>query len=67
VGGLFFEANAATSWRVSSSAKVGVALWSPDTGRELTISLIAHDGLSTQRQFFRRDSRYVGAELRFDL
>jgi hypothetical protein len=67
VGGIFFEANAATSWRVSSSAKLGLALWSPDTGRELTISLIAHDGLSTQRQFFRRESRYVGAELRFDL
>jgi hypothetical protein len=67
VGGLFFDANAATSWRVSSSAKIGVALWSPDTGRELAISLIAHDGLSTQRQFFRRESRYVGAELRFDL
>jgi Protein of unknown function (DUF1207) len=67
VVGLFFEANAATSWRVSTSAKVGVALWSPDTGREVAISLIAHDGLSTQRQFFRKESRYVGAELRFDL
>ncbi len=67
VGGLFFDANAATSWRVSSSGKIGVSLWSPDTGREITISLIAHDGLSTQRQFFRRESRYIGAELRFDL
>jgi hypothetical protein len=67
VGGIFIEANAATSWRVSSSAKVGLALWSPDTGREIAISLIAHDGLSTQRQFFRRESRYLGAELRFDL
>jgi hypothetical protein len=67
VGGIFLEANAATSWRVSSSAKVGLALWSPDTGREIAISLIAHDGLSTQRQFFRRESRYLGAELRFDL
>jgi uncharacterized protein DUF1207 len=67
VGGLFFDANAATSWRVSSSAKVGVALWSPDTGREIAIALIAHDGLSTQRQFFRRESRYLGVELRFDL
>jgi Protein of unknown function (DUF1207) len=67
VGGVFFEANAATSWRVSSSAKLGVALWSPDTGREMAISVIAHDGLSTQRQFFRKESRYIGAELRFDL
>ena len=30
-------------------------------------ALIAHDGLSTQRQFFRHESRYFGAELRFDL
>ncbi|HEY7637490.1 MAG TPA: DUF1207 domain-containing protein [Gemmatimonadales bacterium] len=67
IGGIFFEANAATSWRVSSSAKIGLALWSPDTGREIGIALIAHDGLSTQRQFFRRESRYWGAELRFDL
>jgi hypothetical protein len=67
VGGIFFEANAATRWRVSSSAKLGLALWSPDTGREIAIALIAHDGLSTQRQFFRRESRYFGAELRFDL
>ena len=29
--------------------------------------LIAHDGLSTQRQFFREESRYVGMEVRFDL
>ena len=67
VGGVFFDGAAATSWRISSSAKVGVALASPSSGREIGISLIAHDGLSTQRQFFRRESRYVGAELRFDL
>ena len=29
-------------------------------GREIGIALIAHDGLSTQRQFFRRESRYIG-------
>jgi hypothetical protein len=67
VGGIFFEANAATAWRVSTSAKVGVALRAPGTGREIGIGLIAHDGLSTQRQFFRKESRYLGAELRFDL
>jgi len=67
VGGLFFEGAAATSWRVSSSAKLGVAMASPWDGREIGIALIAHDGLSTQRQFFRHESRYIGAELRFDL
>jgi hypothetical protein len=67
VGGVFFDGAAATSWRISSSAKIGVALASPANGREIGVSLIAHDGLSTQRQFFRRESRYIGAELRFDL
>jgi hypothetical protein len=66
VGGVFFDGAAATSWRISSSAKLGVVLASPVNGREIGIALIAHDGLSTQRQFFRRESRYIGAELRFD-
>jgi hypothetical protein len=43
-----------------------VALTAP-SGREIAFSAIGHDGLSTQRQFFRRESRYVGVELRFDL
>jgi hypothetical protein len=67
VGGVFFEGTAATNWRISSSAKLGVALAGATGDREVGIALIAHDGLSTQRQFFRRESRYVGAELRFDL
>jgi hypothetical protein len=67
VGGVFFESAAATSWRISGSVKLGLAVASGAGGRELGIALIAHDGLSTQRQFFRRESRYIGAELRFDL
>jgi uncharacterized protein DUF1207 len=67
VGGVYFEGTAATSWRISSSAKLGVALAGGVRGREVGIAVIAHDGLSTQRQFFRRESRYIGAELRFDL
>ena len=66
VGGVFFEGAAATSWRISTSAKFGVAVAAP-SGREVALTLIAHDGLSTQRQFFRHESRYFGAELRFDL
>jgi len=66
VGGVFFEGAAATSWRISTSAKFGVAVAAP-SGREVSLTLIAHDGLSTQRQFFRHESRYFGAELRFDL
>jgi hypothetical protein len=67
VGGVYFEGWAATSWRVSTSAKLGIALSRSDGGRQIGLALIAHDGLSTQRQFFRRESRYVGGELRFDL
>jgi hypothetical protein len=67
VGGVFFEGNAATNWRISTSAKIGLALSRAGGGREIGLALIAHDGLSTQRQFFRRESRYIGGELRFDL
>jgi len=67
VGGLYLDASAATSWRLSGSFKAGVALQAPPGGREIGFALIAHDGLSTQRQFFREESRYVGLEVRFDL
>jgi hypothetical protein len=67
VGGVYFEANAATSWRVSGSFKAGVVLQAAPGGREIGLAVIAHDGLSTQRQFFREQSRYLGLEVRFDL
>jgi len=67
VGGVYFEADAATSWRVSGSFKAGVVLQAAPGGREIGLALIAHDGLSTQRQFFREESRYMGFEVRFDL
>ena len=66
IAGLFVEADAATNWRVSSSAKLGVAFATDDT-HDISLALIAHDGLSTQRQFFRQESQYIGMELRFDL
>jgi Protein of unknown function (DUF1207) len=67
VGGIYLDANAATGWRVSSSLKLGVGLQASPASREIGVSIIAHDGLSTQRQFFREESRYVGLEVRFDL
>jgi hypothetical protein len=67
VGGIYLDASAATSWRMSGSLKAGVALQASPGSREIGLALIAHDGLSTQRQFFRRESRYVGLEVRFDL
>ena len=66
VAGVYFDAWAATAWRVSTSARVGVALTAPK-GREIAFSVVAHTGLSTQRQFFRHESRYLGGEVRFDL
>ena len=65
--GLFFDGNAATSWRVSTSAKAGVSLETGPGGKEIGFALIGHSGLSTQRQFFRAESRYLGLEVRVDL
>lgn len=65
--GIFTEATSATRWRLSTSAKLGLAMVTPGRSRQIGIALIAHDGLSTQRQFFRQESQYLGVELRFDL
>jgi Protein of unknown function (DUF1207) len=67
VAGVYFDGNAATSWRVSGSLKAGFVLQAAPGSREIGLALIAHDGLSTQRQFFRQESRYLGLEVRFDL
>jgi hypothetical protein len=64
--GVYLAADAATAWRVSTSARAGISLF-PANGRQVGLALIAHDGLSTQRQFYRRASRYLGLEVRFDL
>jgi uncharacterized protein DUF1207 len=66
VAGLFTEASAATNWRVSTSAKLGMAFATGES-HDISLGLIAHDGLSTQRQFYRQESQYIGLELRFDL
>jgi hypothetical protein len=67
IAGVFTEGASETDWRVSSSIKVGVAFPGARVGRELRLSLVGHDGLSTQRQFFRSSSRYVGMEIEFQL
>jgi hypothetical protein len=67
VSGIYVDANAATEWRVSGSLKAGVVLQASPGSREIGLAIIGHDGLSTQRQFFREESRYVGVEVRFDL
>jgi hypothetical protein len=67
VAGVFSEAGAATRWRVSTSAKLGLAFATSGETHEISLGLIGHDGLSTQRQFYRQESRYLGMEIRFDL
>jgi hypothetical protein len=67
VAGVFTQAQAATSWRVSTSAKLGFAFGTGGDSNDISLGLIAHDGLSTQRQFFRQESQYIGVEMRFDL
>ena len=46
--------------------RAGVVLGGADGRRSLAISLIACDGVSTQRQFYQQHSRHVGGELRID-
>lgn len=67
IGGVFAEAGAATRWRVSTSAKLGLAFATGTENHDISLGLIGHDGLSTQRQFFRQESQYLGFEIRFDL
>ena len=64
--GFYTEATAATDWRLSNSAKLGLS-FAGQAGPRLGVAFIAHDGLSTQRQFYRTESRYIGLELRIDL
>ena len=64
---IYFDADAATSWRVSALVKAGVVLPARRAAGRSGWRVIAHDGLSTQRQFYRGESRYLGLEVRFDL
>jgi hypothetical protein len=67
IAGAYGEGASATDWRISTSLKAGIAFPGARVGRELRLSLIGHDGLSTQRQFFRSSSRFVGMEIEFQL
>jgi hypothetical protein len=67
IAGVFGEGASETDWRLSTSLKAGIAFPGSRVGRELRLSLIGHDGLSTQRQFFRSSSRYFGVEIEFQL
>lgn len=65
--GFYADAYGATAWRISGSAVAGLRLGGDRPTRGFFVGLTAHRGLSTQRQFFRSDSRFYGLEIRFDL
>ena len=66
VAGVYADSWEDTDWKVSTSARIGVAV--PGSGhREFGFGLIGHWGRSTQRQFYLKPSEYYGAELRFVL
>ncbi|MGE3617978.1 MAG: DUF1207 domain-containing protein [Gemmatimonadales bacterium] len=64
VAGVHVRLDEYADWKATTTAKAG--LEAAVGGRRLGVGLILLDGLSTQRQFFRVPSRYVGFELRFD-
>lgn len=65
--GIFVRGEGATDWRLSASFRAGVSFPSNVAGGSLSLAFVAYDGLSTQRQFFTAESRYLGAEIRLDL
>ena len=67
IAAVYGEAQAYAGWKLSSSARLGGAFQGGKSGREMGLSAIYFDGISTQRQFYRAKSRYVGVELRFGL
>lgn len=67
IAGVFADGYQATDWKLGKDLKLGIAFPGAKQGRELTLAFIFHDGKSTQRQFYTRDSRYLGMEIGFQL
>ena len=64
VVGVFGESQQFAGWLVTTSGRAGIDL--DRGGRRVGVGLVFVNGLSTQRQFYDRRSRYAGVELRFD-
>lgn len=67
IGGAFADAWAQTDWKVSQSLKGGISFQGDHGKHTMSVALVEHGGLSTQRQFYTAPSHYWGFELRFDL
>lgn len=68
VGGVFAEAWGQTDWRLSKSVSAGISF--PDGAhgwRRFSLSAVAYDGPTYQRQFYQKQTTYAGLEIRFDL
>lgn len=63
--GAFVSAEGATDWRPSTSLQVGIEV-GRGAGHTMALGIVWHSGRSTQRQFYRATSRYLGGEIRFD-
>ncbi len=63
----YAEAQEYTDWTVTWSGRAGVRLPDADGRRTFALLLNFLDGMSPQRQFFTRRTRYAGIEVRFDL
>lgn len=61
------DAQGYTDWDVTWSGRAGFRFADPIGRRGFAVLLTFLDGTSTQRQFFRSKSRYLGFEVRFDL
>ena len=61
------DAQEYTDWTVTWSGRAGFRFADPQGRRGFALLLTIYDGYSSQRQFFRERSRYVGVEVRFDL
>jgi hypothetical protein len=67
IAGVFGDAAEQTRWHVSVMGRIGLVLSGADGRRSMSISLIGYDGVSLQRQFYDKFTRYLGGELRIDL
>ena len=62
--GVYAESVEYAGWKVTTTARAGIDL--DAGGRRLGLGAVFLNGLSNQRQFYDRRSRYLGFELRFD-
>ena len=60
---VFSEGQAYAGWKMTTTTRIGLEL--DRNGQRAAIGFVSLNGTSTQRQFYNRNSRYWGGELRF--